>query len=305
MKMFDFLWSLESHVHRDLAFLLASPSLLRNTEVVPAITSQEWMAWFLDAKDAIVEDAQKPQRLEQFVDTPRQYKLGLYAEDLFLYYLHHFSPYEVLAHDIQVFDGKRSIGAFDFIIRMPTGQIEHWEMAIKYFVQYTPSPEWSEFIGPGGRDSLQRKMNKMLNRQILLGDNPLAQEGLRKRGIPIPTRKRIISVGKLFAQYRSNFIPPHEGDPQQPTGVWCKQDVFWKYQQQHPQSRWVFRKHPRWIGPSLCAKKEESMNAEEAWEFVERQEKHVMFSELREVSQGWQEEQRWFVMPPKWKKEEE
>ena len=305
MNMFDFLWSLESTVHRDLSFLLASPSLLNNTKIVPAITSQEWMKWFLDAKEAIADDAKKPQRLMQFVNTPRQYKLGLYAEDLLLYYLHNFSPCKILAHDIQVFDGKRSIGAFDFIVQTSTGEIEHWEMAIKYFVQYSLSPNWTEFIGPGGRDSLQRKMNKMLHRQILLGDDPLAQEGLKERGIPIPTRKRIVSVGKLFAQYKTYFVVPYEGDAHQPTGLWAKKDVFYEHLKSFPHRKWVFRKHPRWIGPALCTKEDESMTNKEVWDFINSKETHVMLSELEEVPYGWQERERWFVMPEGWKKIEE
>jgi hypothetical protein len=301
----DFLWSLKNKAHRDLSYLLASPSLLMNTGSVPPISSQEWMTWFENAKDAIAEDDQHPDTLNQFVDTPRQYKLGLYAEDLFFYYLQNFSDYEVLVHDMQVFIGKRSIGAFDFIVRAPDGGIEHWEMAIKYFVQHTPDPDWSHFIGPGGRDSLQRKMNKMLKRQILLGDRPESQEGLREKGIPIPERKKIVSMGQLFGKFGVPFVPPHGGDPQQPTGMWIFIEKFLSYLKGSPERRWVYRKHPDWITPALCKTKEESMNADQTEEFLQKQEKHIMLCEMIPVPQGWQECQRWFIMPTDWKKVEE
>ena len=142
-KLLPFLWQLKSSVHRDLAWLLASPSLLAPSHDVPAISSDEWWTMFFNAFDWLLHEDQNPEHLLRFVDTPRKYKLGLYAEDLMLYYLRNGSPYTVLAHDLQVFQEKRSIGAFDFIVRTPNNTVEHWEMAIKYYLQYEPSPDWT------------------------------------------------------------------------------------------------------------------------------------------------------------------
>lgn len=301
----DFLWSLSNQAHRDLSFLIASPSLLDNTSKVPAISSDEWWSWFVSSMDAIQKDDKTPQRLNELVDTQRRYKLGLYAEDLFLYYLEHFSPYEILAHDMQVFIEKRSIGAFDFILRNEDGTIEHWEMAIKYFVQYLPSSDWINFIGPGGKDSLHRKMNKMLGRQILLGDRPAAKEGLIQNGIPLPQKKRIVSVGKLFSHYGTEFIPPVDGDPNQPTGCWAFLHQFTDYIQNKSEYRWAYRKHPYWIAPILTENEAGLMNQMETLRFVQEQEKHAMLSELRKNKNGWEEHRRWFVMPNNWKRVEE
>ena len=300
----NFMWSLNNQAHRDLSFLIASPSLLGNTEIVPAISSQEWWDWFLMSMDAIKEDDKTPEKLNEFVHTQRQYKLGLYAEDLFIYFLKHFSEYEVLVHDMQVFIEKRSIGAFDFILRAKDGTIEHWEMAIKYFVQHTASSDWNHFIGPGGKDSLYRKMNKMLGRQILLGDHPAAKQGLLQKGIPYPQKKRIVSVGKLFEQLDTPFVHPHDGDPNQPTGCWTFLSRFLLYLPHVPQTKWAYRKHPYWIAPLLRSNDDELMNAHQLEDFLHNQEKHVMLSELRKTEKGWEEYQRWFVMPNNWKKVE-
>ncbi|MAA78181.1 MAG: hypothetical protein CL916_02895 [Deltaproteobacteria bacterium] len=300
----NFLWSVKNQAHRDLSFLIASPSLLKNTATVPAISSTEWWNLFVSSMDAIKKDDSSPQRLNDFVDTQRQYKLGLYAEDLFLYFLDNFSEYEILVHDMQVFIDKRSIGAFDFIVKAKDGTIEHWEMAIKYFVQYRPSPSWIDFIGPGGKDSLYRKMNKMLGRQILLGDRIPAQEGLVKKGIPLPQKKRIVSMGKLFSHFGTQFIPPVDGDPNQPTGCWAFLHQFVEYIKNDKEHRWAYRKHPYWIAPILTKNEDELMNQKEVSIFVEEQEKHVMLSELKKTKKGWEECQRWFVMPNNWKKVE-
>ena len=301
--LLDYLCRIKSPEHRDLAWLLASPSLLRPSALVPAISSQEWHDMFMYAKDWIQHDSQSPARLKKWIDTPRQYKLGLYAEDLFLYYLHHCSPYTVLAHDIQAFDGKRSIGAFDFIVQTPKGVIEHWEMAIKYFVQVQPSHSWIDFIGPGGKDSLQRKMDKMLKRQILLSDHPKAQEGLQQRNIPIPTRKRIISIGRLFAHGNTKFVPPYSGDPLQPTGIWLKLKEFGFYLQQHQDAKWVYRKHPKWLSPICLLEENKGMDIHAVSAFLQQQEKHVMLSQVELQKHGWVETKRLFVMPDNWKRQ--
>ena len=300
--LIDFLWSLNNPAHRDLAYLIASPSLLQDTMDISVVSSQEWWEWFLAAKDWMAADDQNPENLNQSINTQRQYKLGLYAEDLVLYYLRNASPYELIAHDLQSFIGKRSIGAFDFIVRAPCGQIEHWEMAIKYFVQHTATNQWSDFIGPGGKDSLQRKMDKMLKRQILLGDRPEAQEGLQQKGIPLPTHKRILSLGKLFKAHHHSYVHPLHGDPTQPTGRWTKQSLFFEYLSQHPDRRWHHRKHPRWIAPTLLSTTESSMESHTLKTWLTEQKQHIMLSELKEVRQGWQECERWFVMPNTWKK---
>lgn len=300
----DYLWSLNNQAHRDLSFLIASPSLLDNTPLVPAISSQEWWDWFIETKDAIKIDSACPQNLNEFVDTQRKYKLGLYAEDLFLYFLKHFSDYKILTHDMQVFIEKRSIGAFDFIVQAKDGTVEHWEMAIKYFVQHTPSADWIHFIGPGGKDSLHRKMNKMLGRQILLGDHPAAQEGLKNKNIPPPQKKRIVSVGKLFEKFETPFVAPHDGDSLQPTGCWSFLERFIQYLKNTPTRRWAHRKHPFWVAPLLIENCDELMDVQHVKVFLHTQEKHTMLSEMIETPNGWEECQRWFVMPNNWKKVE-
>ena len=222
-KLIPYLWQLRSPILQDLAWLLASPSLLAPSPNLPTISSSEWWTMFENAFDWILQEDQNPESLVQFVDTPRQFKLGLYAEDLMVYYLRNASPYTVLAHDLQVFHEKRSIGAFDFIVRTAEGTVEHWEMAIKYYLQFEGKSNWDAFIGPGGRDTLQRKMNKMLLRQILLGDRPEAKIQLDALSIPQPQSKRIISVGRLFSAWGVDAPPAHNGDSQQPTGTWIFQ----------------------------------------------------------------------------------
>ena len=300
--LIDFLWSLQNPAHRDLAYLLASPSLLDDTMDISVISSAEWWEWFLAAKDWIAADDRAPATLNQLVNTQRRHKLGLYAEDLFLYYLETASPYEVIAHDLQSFIGTRSIGAFDFLLRSPCGRIEHWEMAIKYFVQYTPSTSWKDFIGPGGTDSLQRKMNKMLKRQILLGDRPEAQADLQKKGYPLPELKRIVSVGKLFRAHHQPYVSPIHGAPEQPTGSWTHKTTFLQYLSDNPHKRWVIRQHPQWIAPTLLSYAQDSMSHKEVAHFLHDQQKYVMLSELKNVEHGWQEQKRWFVMPDSWER---
>ncbi|MEC7988127.1 MAG: DUF1853 family protein [Myxococcota bacterium] len=301
-KLLPYLWQLRSSIHRDLAWLIASPSLLAPSRNLPVISSEEWWSMFLDAFAWIQYEDQNPDSLARFIDTPRQYKLGLYAEDLMLYYLEQASPYTVLAHDLQIFQHKRSIGAFDFIIKTPKGTIEHWEMAIKYFLQYEPIPDWSAFVGPGGRDTLRRKMDKILCRQILLGDTPEAKKQLHTLGIPHPQSKRVVSVGKLFGQWNSPWSQAHSGDSQQPTGKWIFQKDLRALLVQKSSSRWKILLHPKWLAPIIGIKSDSFLCSATLRSILETLTHHMMLAELHEGERGWEEHTRWMVVPNHWTK---
>ena len=302
LKLYPYLRQLNSSLHRDLAWLIASPSLLAPSKEVPTVSSQEWWSLFKEAFDWIKQEDQNPQRLQTFIDTPRQFKLGLYAEDLMLYYLRYGSPFEVLAHDLQVFNKKRSIGAFDFILKNPNGSIEHWEMAIKYYLQYKPSTKWIDFVGPAGKDTLQRKMDKMLKRQMLLGHTQDAKHTLAQKNIPLPQTQKVISVGRLFGAWGRDFTLPLSGDPQQPTGLWIYKKDLMQLLQEKERSRWCIRIHPNWLSPLFGAQAKGALSSKELSAFVIHLSHHIMLSELQKDDWGWKETQRWIVVPDYWKR---
>lgn len=300
----DFLWSLDSSTHRDLAWLIQAPSLLATTENMSVISSQEYVQWFDAARDWLEEEDRLSFHLQGKVNSGRRHKLGLYAEDLVLHFFEAHPFYELLIHDLQIFIEKRCIGAMDFVVRnKKTGEIEHWEMAIKFYLQLEPSRDWSDFVGPSGKDSMQRKLGKMLGKQLPLSLREETKNRLAELDIPAPTTRRILSKGMLFGQWNTEFQAPEGTDPNQPLGTWIRRKDF-VTQFIFSGKRWKIRRHPHWIAPYLTRDESELLGTEEVMEAPLERDRFLMISEMEPCVQGWQEVHRWIVVIDDWERME-
>ncbi len=46
-----------------------------------------------------------------------------------------YHPFELLGHSIQIIDGAKTVGELDFLLHNhDTQQVEHWEVALKYYL---------------------------------------------------------------------------------------------------------------------------------------------------------------------------
>ena len=295
----------QSQVIADLIWLIRSPSLFGPSQTVPCISSGEYKDWYDNHCHWLFHPTFDVNDLWTFINTSRRYRLGLYAEDLIRYFLLKSPQFDLLAHDLQIFENKESVGALDFIVRLPDGSVEHWEMAMKYFLQYSPSSNWRSFIGPDGKDTLERKMKKMLDRQIHLCRRPAAIEQLSKKGIPIPSKRRILSLGRFFQAWGQKFVAPKSGDKNQPTGTWIRQAEFAKYTKSC-KSLWKIRIHPDWLAPFMTSNQKELMDGPQisSWSQMNlvQQTDYAMLSEMMPCEDTWKEIHRWIVVADKWEK---
>jgi hypothetical protein len=197
----------DPHV-RSLAWLIDSPDLLdpaapqrsgRIASLGPDAASEasDW----LHALDAA------PTALHAFLDLRPHARLGRYAEKLLAYYFAWCGT--LVAHGIQVRAGKRdTIGEFDFLLRNSGRHddrgagnhavdndagdnntdrhkdiVWHCEFAIKFYLlrgdpdAIRDSADY--FVGPNLADTLGAKMEKILDRQLILSRHPAARELLQ------------------------------------------------------------------------------------------------------------------------------
>lgn len=158
---------------RNLAWVLASPSLLSflpefNQPLVVfdnAFWRQQYTAYLprLQALDA------NPSPLIEFLAQHKNHRLGYYFEYLLLFWLldRDFHPFELIRHRATLFHGKITIGELDFLIRNhQTGKIEHWEVAIKFYLGHAPLNDAWRWLGPNDRDSLGRKLKHLAEQQF-------------------------------------------------------------------------------------------------------------------------------------------
>jgi len=164
----------DPHV-RALAWLLCAPDLLdaneaqwqgRIASLDGAFLRPDLDAW-LHALD------REPAVLHHYLGTQAFVRLGRYAEKLVAFYLAQQGL--LVAHGVQVRSENRTIGEFDFLLRMG-GRLLHWEFATKFYLLESSGHghDADYFVGPNLADTLGAKMRKIFDRQLKLSEHPAA-----------------------------------------------------------------------------------------------------------------------------------
>lgn len=104
-------------------------------------------------------------------DLPSNLRLGHLAEKVVSELIRSSTNYDVLYENIQVIEGKRTIGEIDFIVQnIAKEQLIHMELAYKFYL-YDPSissEPINNWIGPNRNDSLIEKLEKLKRKQFPL-----------------------------------------------------------------------------------------------------------------------------------------
>lgn len=189
-----------------------------------------------------------PAGLMALLAGPRAHKLGIAFEALMLWGLEQGLGYRCIARDVQIQDGKRTMGALDFILEAPDGTHEHWELAYKLFLQCDDGLDWSSWLGPRGRDRLSAKLNRMLTHQLPLSVTPQAQDTLKLLGVGEIHRHRLMVQGVLFSPWGAG---PRRatGGHQAAQGRWLRPSQLPDLARARPHATWVQRQRPLWFGP--------------------------------------------------------
>ena len=168
---------------RDLAYVLACPNVLtewlnfapqQGTQTVAVHSPSFWQAQYeayctrLEALD----NTTAYQELTRYLLTrPSPRRLGFHFEGLLSFWLadgyaQSLHPYEMLASNVQLYQGKQTVGELDLILYNHKDQLtEHWELANKFFMGSAPfAPE--NWVGINSNDNLERKITHMQTKQF-------------------------------------------------------------------------------------------------------------------------------------------
>lgn len=159
-----------------------------------------------------------------------QRRSGRYFEALLVALVNADQRLELLAHDLQVRDEQRTIGAFDLLVRSDeTAAVTHMELAFKQYLYHGgDSTNAAQWVGPRGRDRLDRKGRHMQDHQLKLGSTEAGRVALESLGISEIT-PRALMAGRLFIHRddflgdRSPALPPN-CSPAPELGWWCTEN---------------------------------------------------------------------------------
>ncbi|MBJ9986262.1 DUF1853 family protein [Acinetobacter sp. S40] len=160
---------------RQLAFCLASPNIIKSIPDELSINynfdlhmPHFWQTQFIAYQQRLLRLDQHPEPLFDFLNQLKSTRLGLRFEYLLWFWLqdHEYHPYQLLGHSIQKIDHAKTLGELDFLLlNTNTNEIEHWEVALKYYLGEADFtlPFW---FGLNRDDTLSKKLNHFTQRQF-------------------------------------------------------------------------------------------------------------------------------------------
>lgn len=219
---------------RDLAYVLACPNVLTKwldfspdhiTHRIEVHSSEFWLAQFQAYKERLTEldNTHAYQQLTRYLlSRPSPNRLGFHFEGLLSFWLEDgyargLHPYETLANNVQLYNGKQTVGELDLILYNHQHKLtEHWELAIKFFMGAYPFAP-ANWVGINSNDNLQRKMTYMQTKQFRVVWVDTEAHGRVK----IDKRYGVIK-GRFFLPMGTTcFVYPSWLQPTFPMHRWC------------------------------------------------------------------------------------
>jgi hypothetical protein len=286
---------LKNPIARDLQWLVSAPPLLAEVKRFPQHSPPERKA-LARGIDGFIQtlETMSEQEAAQTIGM-KGWRVGHYFEALVTAWIQHLPQWEVLGKDVQVTQEKRTLGAFDFIVRNPEGGIEHWEVAVKYYLLLGQPDDWACWIGPNQRDRLDKKVNRMRDHQLALSTRPEAHAALQRLGVDRIHQRVALLKGILFSPWGTTVTQPTYAQST-PQGRWVEVSNLKKLQHSTPASRWMKREKPYWLAP--IRKEGDATDFTDLPHGVQRPE---MWARLTQAEDGmWEEAERWFLVPDGW-----
>jgi len=295
---------------RDLAWACFSPALFHSEELSDdgqnvancglGLTPQR-QSWLeqLDNRPAV---------LHKHLTTLHNSRLGLYFECLWHFFLQQDDEVELIAHNLPIRDGGRTIGEFDCLYYCRQRQRHfHLELAVKYYLSHRQTTtnqkasHWCEWLGPTNTDHLDRKINHLTQHQIQLGDHPAARESLEKLGITT-LLKEVEIKGHLFQSVGDPLPAPHAHNHQNKLCQWLTIDELADYLDTLQNRLYRVLPKPLWLAPAKAQAHNENLMGGEQFtqlmnEHFEQRDKPQLIAAFDESGE---ESNRFFVTGVGW-----
>ena len=219
---------------RDLAYVLACPNVLtewldfalpQNAHAISVHSTSFWKMQFEAYQQRLKEldNTNDYQALTRYLlKRPSPNRLGFHFEGLLSFWLEdgfarNLHPYEILANNVQLYNGKQTVGELDLILYDHEEKLtEHWGLAIKFFMGSAPFvPE--NWVGINSNDNLQRKMIHMQTKQF----SSVWVDTEKHGQIKIDKRYGVIK-GRFFLPINTKYFDyPSWLTPSFPLHEWC------------------------------------------------------------------------------------
>lgn len=233
---------------RDLAWVVCGQSIMKIVNQ-PQLSLEDFH--WLRALD------KNPQSLISHLENKNLRMLGTYFEALWEFLLLEHPDFDLKFKNLQVFAEQSTIGEFDFIyFDKRRHSFCHLEVAVKYYLGVvaesasienpTESSLMSQWIGPGTRDRLDLKYQKLTQKQSHLAFTPAGKQLLADKTIT-QIKPQISLLGYLFYPLCQSILPPVNAEPDHLRGFWLKLSQLDELESIACQ--WAIIDKPHWLAP--------------------------------------------------------
>lgn len=287
---------------RDLAWAMCSPPMM---QIENAIFKHQPLSEV--ESESLSNLEQEHERLCQHLEVLKRRTVGHYFEQLVAFWISHYSALSIAGQNIQVQGAEQTIGEFDFLLH-GTFPPTHLEVAVKYYLGTGNASSWSEWIGPNGKDSLERKVNSLASTQCMLSLREESKPILADLALP-SVQPAVMLKGYFFYPYHQilrgkDTAPPFQSHPDHLRGWWCYAKDASGMIRASPH-HWKILQKPHWLSPALSYHKDELMSGSLMEDFAKRHVREhnqcLLVAAMSDQDTGvWLEQHRGFIVPDNW-----
>jgi len=227
---------------RDLAWVITSPPILDRAEQRHPLAASNWTAKPGKLADWLHELDRSPTLLTGWLTQGSDRRLGRYYELLWQFALINAPGVELLGANLPLRTATHTLGELDLLIRDDEG-VHHLEVAVKYYLA-TGLPQSPEWLGPGGEDRLERKLNHFLNRQLPLSQSPEAR--FLFKTLDIAAVQPWLWMGGYLFYPPAGATPFPSCSPHHLRGLWQRFDKA----KPEEKGAWQLLPKQRWLAPA-------------------------------------------------------
>lgn len=185
-------------------------------------------------------------------------RLGIYFEQLWQFFLAGDPAVELVAHNLPVREGGKTLGEFDCLYFCRERRRHyHLELAVKFFLGHRAgttgdtASHWHEWLGPDAEDRLDRKIHRLFRRQLTLGETAAAREPLSRLGITSPVPE-LAFKGQLFQGWADPLPPPFRYNRERRFGQWLRIGELEGFLAARSADAFLVLPRLRWLAPALA-----------------------------------------------------
>jgi len=239
------------------------------------------------------------------------HRLGIYYERLWRTILEHYPGFQLIAKNLPVKKDLRTLGEMDFVYYCRQRQRHvHLETAVKFYLGVpdgrtkqslaNTSSQWPQWLGPGCKDRLDIKLNRMIDKQTRLSTTEEGIRTLEKIDVFQPLRE-ICLKGYFFYPLNEVMPPPPQSHQHHARGHWLPLQSMHLLEDQ---SVWHIMKKEQWLAPVSLDANSKLLNKKnlevEVKSRLSSNPFPIMAANMQASNGHYLEQGRYFITPDNW-----